>query len=86
VHPSIHARHTPNKLACLVAGSGATVTYRELDDASNRFAHLLRTCGLQAGDHIAILLENNLRLFELCWGGAAFRDCLHRNQQPPHPR
>jgi len=68
VHPSIHARHTPNKLACLVAGSGATVTYRELDDASNRFAHLLLTCGLQAGDHIAILLENNLRLFELCWG------------------
>jgi long-chain acyl-CoA synthetase len=68
VHPSIHARQTPNKIACLMAESGAALTYRELDDASNRFAQLLRANGLADGDHIAIVMENNLRLFELCWG------------------
>jgi len=51
-----------------MAVSGKTITYRELDDASNRFAQLLRGNGLEADDHIAILMENNARLFELCWG------------------
>ena len=68
MHPSIHARHTPDKIACRMAATGEVVTYRALDDASNRFAQLLRACGLKPGDHIAILLENNPRLFELCWG------------------
>jgi long-chain acyl-CoA synthetase len=51
-----------------MAGSGEVVTYRELDDASNRAAHLFRANGLRAGDHIAILMENHPRFFELCWG------------------
>jgi long-chain acyl-CoA synthetase len=68
VHPSIHAQQTPDKIAYRMAASGEVVTYRALDDASNRFAQLLRACGLKAGDHIAILMENNARLFELCWG------------------
>src|SRR5262245_34706827 len=51
-----------------MAASGERVTYRALEDAANRFAHLLRARGLQAGDHLAILIENNARLFEVCWG------------------
>ncbi|MFN0160260.1 MAG: AMP-binding protein, partial [Burkholderiales bacterium] len=68
MHPHIHARSTPDKPAFVMAGSGATMTYRELEDASNRFAQLLRASGLKAGDHIAILLENHPRYFELCFG------------------
>ena len=68
MHPSIHARSTPDKLAYRMAGSGEAVTYRELDEASNRVAQLLRASGVEAGDHIAILLENHPRFFELCWG------------------
>jgi long-chain acyl-CoA synthetase len=68
VHPSIHARTTPDKIAYRMAGSGECVTYRALDEASNRFAHLLRARGLAAGDHIALMLENHPRYLELCWG------------------
>jgi len=68
MHPYVHAQKTPDKIAYLMAGSGASVTYRQLEDASNRVAHLLRARGLKAGDHIAILLENHVRFFEICWG------------------
>ncbi len=68
MHPSVHAAITPDKPAVIMAGSGQVVTYRALDDGSNRFAQLLRARGLRAGDHIAIMLENHPRFFELCWG------------------
>jgi len=80
VHPSVHARQTPDKVAYRMAASGEAVTYRELDDAANRFAQLLRVSGLQAGDHIAILLENNVRLFEMCWGRTTLRPHLYAHQ------
>lgn len=68
MHPYIHARRTPDKLAYIMAGSREGVTYRELDERSNRIAHMFRSRGLKAGDHIAILMENNARFFEICWG------------------
>ncbi len=68
MHPYIHARKNPEKTAYIMAGSGETVTYGQLDRQSNRIAHLFRSQGLKAGDHIAIFLENNARYFEICWG------------------
>ena len=68
MHPYIHARKTPEKPAYIMAGSGETVTYRQLDEQSNRIAQLFRWLGLRAGDHIALFLENNPRFFEICWG------------------
>ena len=68
MHPSIHARTTPDKIAYRMAASGECVTYRALDQASNRVAQLLRAHGLKPGDHIALMLENHPRYFELCWG------------------
>jgi long-chain acyl-CoA synthetase len=55
-HPSIHARTQPDKIAYQVAGSGKAISYRELDELSNQGAHLFRSLGLKAGDHIAITL------------------------------
>jgi long-chain acyl-CoA synthetase len=66
-HPSHHARTQPDKAVYLMAGSGKTLSYRELDEASNRGAQLLRSLGLEAGDHLALLFENSLRFFEICW-------------------
>ena len=43
MHPSIHARTTPDKPAYIMAGSGETVTYRQLDERSNQAAHLFRS-------------------------------------------
>ena len=68
MHPYIHAQNNPDKPAYIMAGSGETVTYRQLDQQSNRIAQLFRSLGLKAGDHIALFLENNARFFEICWG------------------
>jgi fatty-acyl-CoA synthase len=74
-HPSLHARTTPDKVAYRMAASGATVTYRELDERSNRAAQLFRSLGLRQGDHIALLMENSLAFMEICW--AAQRSGLY---------
>ncbi len=68
-HPSVHAVTTPNKVAYRMAGSGDTLTYAQLDAASNRGAQLFRSLGLKPQDHIAILMENSLRFLEICWAG-----------------
>ncbi|MEI6203848.1 MAG: AMP-binding protein, partial [Enhydrobacter sp.] len=68
MHPHIHAQTNPEKPAYIMAGSGETVSYGQLDAQSNRIAQLFRSLGLKAGDHIAIFMENNARFFEFCWG------------------
>ena len=67
MHPSIHARQTPDRPACVMAGSGQTFSYRQLDEASNRLAHFFRSVGVGIGDRIALMLENHPRYFEICW-------------------
>lgn len=61
--------------AVVMAGSGAVVTYAELDERSMRLAQLLYDAGLRPGDHLAILLENHPRYFEVFW--AAMRAGLY---------
>jgi acyl-CoA synthetase (AMP-forming)/AMP-acid ligase II len=67
MYPGEQARTRPDKPAYVMAGSGETVTYRQLDEASNRGAQLFRSLGLGLGDTIAIFMENNARYFEICW-------------------
>ena len=67
-HPSVHATTNPDKPAVIMGSSGEVITYGELDAASNRFAQLLRTRGLQIGDTIALCFDNNPVFFALCWG------------------
>lgn len=75
MHPYIHAQKTPSKPAYIMASTGETVTFKELDERSNQAAHLFRACGLKPGDAIAIFMENNARYFEICW--AAQRSGLY---------
>ena len=58
-----------------MAGSGAVVTFRELDERSNQLAHLLRDAGLRRGDHMALFMENQPRFLEAVW--AALRSGLY---------
>ncbi len=67
MHPGIIAEQNPQKTAYIMAGSGESVTFGELERAANQAAHLFRSLGLQRGDHIAILLENHPRFFQICW-------------------
>ena len=69
-----HAVLTPDKAAAINSTSGEVLTYRELDERSNRFAQYLYAAGLRRGDHIAMVLENNMRCFEVAW--AAMRSGL----------
>jgi fatty-acyl-CoA synthase len=67
-HPSFFARQQPDKVAYRMADSDEALTYSELDAASNRGAQLLRVRALHAGvGHIALLLENSLDFFRICW-------------------
>ncbi|MET3665344.1 acyl-CoA synthetase [Caulobacter sp. 1776] len=67
MHPHLHAQTQPDKPAYVMAGSGEVVTYAQLDARSNQGAHLFRSLGLRPGDVVAILMENNARLFEITW-------------------
>ncbi len=68
LHPKAHAANRPDHPAVIMAGSGQRMTYREMDEAANRFARLLRARGLSAGDAFAVLLENRIEYFTLIWG------------------
>ena len=100
--PSPRPRHLPRPrqpgpasaraTAVIMGGTGESLTYAEVDARSNRFAHLLRARGLATGDHIAILMENNVSY--LNWpGGPSVRGSTTRPSTaisaargPVHPR
>jgi long-chain acyl-CoA synthetase len=68
MHPYQHAAAHPDRLALVVADTGETLTYRELDEGSNRFAQRLRRLGLKPGDRIAVLLKNRAEFPVAYWG------------------
>ena len=65
LHPVAHARTHPDKPAYIMAATGETVTYGELDRRANQGAHLLRALGVGRGDGIAIMLDNHARYLEI---------------------
>lgn len=75
MHPCNHAQTSPDKPAYIMASTGETVTYKQLDDRSNQVAQLFRSLGLKRGDAIAIFMENNASYMEICW--AAQRSGLY---------
>src|SRR6202163_1353634 len=64
-----HAHLRPLQPAFIMAGTGETVTYAELEARCNRLAHLFRNRGLKRLDHYAIFMENNSRYLEACSAG-----------------
>ncbi len=66
--PGAHAATTPDKPAVIWAPTGEVTTYAELDAAANRLSRLLRSAGVQPGDHVALCLENHPRYLEILWG------------------
>ena len=74
-HPSFHARTRPDHPALIIADTGETLSYRTLDESSNRFAQLLRAQGLRPGDRIALMLRNAPE-FPICYWGATRCGCF----------
>ncbi|HEX2577841.1 MAG TPA: AMP-binding protein [Aquihabitans sp.] len=71
MHPGIHAATAPDRPAVIMAATGETTTYAELDQNINRLSQLFRAHGLQPGDHVALCVENHPRFLELAWGAHA---------------
>ena len=69
MYPGPHAEARDDQPAVIMADSGETVTYRELEARSNRLARLLRAVGLSRLDHYAIFMENHPRYIECCAAG-----------------
>ncbi|MXO91560.1 acyl-CoA synthetase [Pontixanthobacter aquaemixtae] len=67
MHPIQFAQSKPDHPAVIMAGSGETVTYGELDKAANRIVHWLRGQGLGDGDAFGVLMENNAYYHKLFW-------------------
>ena len=66
MHPGDMASAMPDKPAYIMAATGHSVSFRELDEVSMQIAQLFRSLGLNRGDHIAILLENHPAFIQLC--------------------
>ncbi|KZS84678.1 acyl-CoA synthetase [Mycobacterium persicum] len=73
--PGSHAATAPKRPAVVMAGSGKTLTYRELDDNSARLAAALHALGLRPGDVVALISDNSAEAFEVYW--AALRSGLY---------
>ena len=56
MHPVIHAAEVPDKAAIIMARTGETISYGQLEDRSNQGAQLFRKLGLETGDAVAIFM------------------------------
>ncbi|MBU2693571.1 acyl-CoA synthetase [Pimelobacter sp. 30-1] len=74
-NPSTHAARHPDKPAVILAETGATLTYAELDRESMQLAQAFRAAGLRPGDHVASAVANHLRNPVAYW--AAMRAGLY---------
>jgi long-chain acyl-CoA synthetase len=75
MYPGTYAAQTPDRIAAVMAGTGETVSYGQLERRSVQLARVLHDAGLRPGDAVALLTENNLRALEVYW--AALRSGLY---------
>jgi len=69
MYPGALAESTPDKPAVIMAGSGETLTYAQLNDQSNQLAQLMNDAGLRPGDNVSIFMENRTEFFVCLWAG-----------------
>ena len=70
-----HAAANPDKIATTMLRSGEQLTYGELNERSIKLARFLREAGLQAGDVVALFMDNDIRYHEVYW--AAVRSGMY---------
>lgn len=75
MYPGTYAAVTPDKPALIMADTGETITYSELEQRSIRIAHYFRSLDLQRGDHLALISTNEAAIFDVYW--AAMRTGLY---------
>ena len=68
MYPGTHLASQPDKPAVVMAETGWTQTFAELDAAANRLSRVFRNAGFAPGDHVAVCMENHPRYLEVLWG------------------
>lgn len=74
MYPGKWAKTNPEKPALIMADTGESLSYGDLEDRSLRLANDLRARGLTPGDHISVIAENRFEVVEAMW--AALRSGL----------
>jgi len=69
MYPGKYAHQFTDRPAFIMATSGQSMTYAELERRSNQLAHLLRAHGLQRLGHYAVFMENHFNYLETCVAG-----------------
>jgi long-chain acyl-CoA synthetase len=85
MHPYKHAAATPDKPAYIMASTGETVTFAQLEARANQGAHLLRSLGLRQGDAMAVMMDNSPRYLELMWAAeriGIYTTCISSKLSP----
>ncbi|MEM8497126.1 MAG: AMP-binding protein [Pseudomonadota bacterium] len=67
LNPVDQALVTPDKPAFVLADTGFTESYAELEKRSRDIAFAFRAAGLRRGDCVAILLDNCEQFFDIYW-------------------
>jgi long-chain acyl-CoA synthetase len=67
MYPGAHARRAPDHPAVVVAETGEVTTFAQLEDRSRRLANYLRSLGLTRGDVVAVISDNDPRIFDAYW-------------------
>jgi fatty-acyl-CoA synthase len=75
MYPGKYAALTPDRPAVVMADTGETLSYAQLEERSVRASRLLHDRGLRRGDTFALLAENSLPYYETYW--AALRSGLY---------
>ncbi|SNS96547.1 acyl-CoA synthetase [Rhodococcoides kyotonense] len=73
--PGAHAATHSDKPAVIMADTGIQVSFAELESRSARLARYLHGRGVRKGDHIALISDNDPRVFDVYW--AAMRSGLY---------
>ena len=74
-----------NTPAIVMASTGETISYADLERRSNRLAHYLRGEGLGRLGHYSIFMENHVRYVECCAAGersGLYYTCINSYLQP----
>ena len=67
MYPGTHSKTTPEKPAIVMAETGLTVTYAQLNRRSLQLANWFRDHGYQRGDVVALISENIAQVFDVYW-------------------
>ena len=82
MYPGIYAASHPDRPAIIQAETGEVTTFAQLHSRAIQLSNVLRSAGLNPGDHIALCMENHPRYLEAIWGchyaGLVYTACSSR--------